>query len=200
MEIDFRIGFEIHLWTRRKAAERKLKMKTKTFTSASAAKFIKRLENEKGRLVAIEQNNSTYVLAQGEEGEPPTYDYHEIVAHIDKLDEDIRRVRHALHAFNAHTLIPEEGITVDEALIQLAQMNGKLRRLERLRTVEPKRRLASGFFGGKGLIEYEYANFDVQSAFADYEDLYRRISDLQLRLDLVNQTETFTVDMSDESA
>lgn len=181
-------------------AEGKLKMEMKTFTSASAAKFIKLLENEKSRLVAIEQKNSTYVLAQGEECEPPSYDYREIVTQIDELDEDIRRVRHALHVFNAHTLIPEEGITVDEALIQLAQMNGKLHRLERLCAVEPKKRLASGYFGGKGLIEYEYANFDVQSAFADYEDLYRRISDLQLRLDLVNQTETFSVEMGDEPA
>lgn len=172
-------------------------MQTKTFTSASAAKFIKRLENEKSRLIDIEQKNSTYVLAQGEESEPPTYDYDEIIAHVDELDGAIRQVRHALHAFNARTVISEEGITVDEALIQLAQMNGKLRRLERLRAVEPKKRLTSGYFGGKGLIEYEYANFDVKKACSDYEELYKRIADLQLRLDLTNQTETFSVEMDD---
>lgn len=170
-------------------------MEAKTFTSASAAKFIKRLENEKSRLVSIELKNSTYVLAQGEEGEPPVYDYRATVERVDELDDTIRRVRHALHVFNAHTVISDEGITVDEALIQLAQMNGKLRRLERLREVEPKKRLESGMFGGKGMIEYEYANFETKEAFADYEVLYRRISDLQLRLDLVNQTETFTVEL-----
>lgn len=172
-------------------------MQKKTFTSASAAKFIKRLENEKSRLIAIERENSTYVLAQGEEGEPPAYDYREIVDRVDELDEAIRCVRHALHVFNAHAVISEEGITVDEALIQLAQMSGKLRRLERLRAAEPKKRLTSGYFGGKGLIEYEYANFDVKRALADYEELYRRIADLQLRLDLVNQTETFSVEMNE---
>ena len=172
-------------------------METKTLTSASAAKLIKRLENEKDRLVSIELKKSTYVLAQGEECDPPTYDYRETVERIDELDRTIRRVRHALHLFNAQTVIPEEDITVDEALIQLAQMNGKLRRLERLREIEPKMRLDSGMFGGKGMIEYRYANFDTKEAFADYEALYRRISDLQLRLDLVNQTETFTVELDE---
>ena len=161
-------------------------METKMFTSASAAKYIKRMENEKSRLVSIEQKNATYILAQGEEGEPPAYDYDEIVSRIDELDEAILIVRHALHAFNAQTVIPEEGVTVDEALIVLAQMNSKLRRLERLRSVEPKKRLSSG---------YEYANFDVKKAFADYEELYKRIANLQLRLDLVNQTETFAVEV-----
>ena len=172
-------------------------METKTFTSASAAKLIKRLENEKARLVSLEGKNSTYVLAQGEECDPPTYDYRETVGRIDELDETIRRIRHALHLFNAQTVIPDVGITVDEALIKLAQMNSKLRRLERLREVEPKKRLESGMFGGKGMIEYRYANFDTKEAFADYEELYRRISDLQLGLDLVNQTETFTVELDE---
>lgn len=167
-------------------------METKLFTSASAAKYIKRMENEKSRLVSIEQKNATYILAQGEEGEPPAYDYDGIVSRIDELDEAIRIVRHAL---NAQTVIPEEGVTVDEALIVLAQMNSKLRRLERLRSVEPKKRLSSGYYGGKGIIEYEYANFDVKKAFADYEELYKRIANLQLRLDLVNQTETFAVEV-----
>lgn len=79
-------------------------MRTVTFTSASAAKFIKRLENEKSRLIDIEQKNSTYVLAQGEESEPPVYDYDEIIDRVDELDNTIRRVRHALHAFNARTV------------------------------------------------------------------------------------------------
>lgn len=92
-------------------------------------------------------------------------------------------------------MIPEEGAIVDEALILLAQMNGKLRRLERLCAVEPKKRLASGHFGNKGLIEYEYANFDVHKALSDYEKLYRLIVDLQLRLDLTNQTKTFSVEL-----
>lgn len=60
-------------------------METKTFTSASAAKLIKRLENEKDRLVSIELKNSTYVLAQGEECDPPTYDHRETAERIDEL-------------------------------------------------------------------------------------------------------------------
>lgn len=71
---------------------------------------------------------------------PPTYDYRETVRCIDELDETICHIRHALHLFNAQMMIPDEGTTVDEALIQLAQMNGRLRRLERLRDIEPTAR------------------------------------------------------------
>lgn len=59
-------------------------METMAFTSASAVKLIKRLENEKARLVSPEGKNSTYALAQGEECDPPTYDYRETVRRIDE--------------------------------------------------------------------------------------------------------------------
>lgn len=59
-------------------------METMAFTSANAVKLIKRLENEKARLVSLEGKNSTYALAQGEECDPPTYDYRETVRRIDE--------------------------------------------------------------------------------------------------------------------
>lgn len=55
--------------------ERGAPMETMAFTSVSAVKLIKRLENEKVRLVSLEGKNSTYALAQGEECDPPTYDF-----------------------------------------------------------------------------------------------------------------------------
>ena len=42
----------------------------------------------------------------------------------------------------------------------------------------------------------EFAYFyDSFNEDADYEALYRRIADLQLLLDLANQTETFSVEL-----
>lgn len=45
------------------------------FTSASANKYLRRLQDEKDRLLRTEQEVSTYVLAEGEAAEPPAYDY-----------------------------------------------------------------------------------------------------------------------------
>ena len=111
-------------------------METKTFTSASASKFIKSLENEKELLLSREAENSTYVRAQGETEEPPEYDYAATRAAVDQIDEKVRRIRHAQHAFNATTEVPGEGMTVDEALVALAQMNAKLGVLARLQRAD----------------------------------------------------------------
>lgn len=43
------------------------------FTSASANKYLRRLQDEKDRLLRNEQEVSTYVLAEGEAAEPPAY-------------------------------------------------------------------------------------------------------------------------------
>lgn len=170
-------------------------MSETTFTSASASKYIRSLENEKSRLLMRERENSTYILAQGEDEVPPEYDYEGMFAEVDEIDRKVRLIRHAQHAFNATTVIPEEGITIDEALILMAQLNNKLNRLETMRTRDAKRRCPSGMFRGNAIIEYEYANYDVNRAAEDYRVLYDRISELQLRLDLVNQTEKVTVDL-----
>lgn len=167
----------------------------KTFTSASAGKYIKALADEKDLLLSQESTNCTYVLAKGEEEEPPAYDYAATRASVAEIDRKVRVVRHALHAFNARTVLPEAGITIDEALVELAQLGNLKSRLCGLRAVQPKQRVESRY-GVKGdLVEYRYANFDVAAAQADYQKVTERIADLQLELDLVNQTQTFEVDV-----
>lgn len=170
-------------------------METKTFTSASASKFIKSLENEKELLLSREAENSTYVRAQGEVEEPPEYDYAATRAAVDQIDEKVRRIRHAQHAFNATAEVPGEGMTVDEALVALAQMNAKLAVLARLRSAQVKKRVGQGWGNTQGVIEYEYANYDVERAAADYAELFQRIANMQLNIDLVNQTQTFEVEL-----
>ena len=78
----------------------------------------------------------------------------------------------ALHTFNRCAVTSEEGITIDEALILLAQMRERLRRLEPLRAIEPKKRVSSGCFGSTDLVEYEYANFDVKKARTGFGEIY----------------------------
>ncbi len=165
------------------------------FTSASANKYLRRLQDEKDRLLRSEQEVSTFVLAEGETAEPPAYDYGAVRERVAQLDAEARAIRHALHRFNMRTTLPDQGITIDEALILLAQLSGRKDRLNALASRQPKERLSDRYLGGSGQIEYRYANYDPAQAEADYRAVSDEISALQLALDLVNQTEVFSVDL-----
>lgn len=167
------------------------------FTSASANKYLRRLQDEKDRLLRNEQEVSTYVLAEGEAAEPPAYDYGATRERVAEIDGQARAIRHALHRFNMQTILPERGITIDEALILLAQLSGRKDRLNGLASRQPKERLTGRYFGSSngGPIEYRYANYDVVRAEADYRAVADEIAALQLELDLVNQTEVFSVEL-----
>ena len=166
------------------------------FTSASANKYLRRLQDEKDRLLRTEQEVSTYVLAEGEAVEPPAYDYEAVREKVAQIDAQARAIRHALHRFNMQTVLPERGITIDEALILLAQLSGRKDRLNELASRQPRERLADRYYGsGSGSIEYRYANYDVARAEADYRAVADEIAALQLELDLVNQTEVFSVEL-----
>ena len=102
------------------------------FTSASANKYLRRLQDEKDRLLRTEQEVSTYVLAEGEAAEPPAYDYGAVREKVAQIDGQARAIRHAMHRFNMQTVLPERGITIDEALILLAQLSGRKDRLNSL--------------------------------------------------------------------
>lgn len=166
------------------------------FTSASANKHLRRLQDEKDRLLRAEQEVCTYVLAEGEAEEPPAYDYQATRARVAQIDNETRAIRHGLHRFNMQTLLPDRGITIDEALVLLAQLSGRKDRLDELASRQPKERLNDRYLGsGGGPIEYRYANYDVAQAEADYRAAADEIASLQLQLDLVNQTELFSVEL-----
>ena len=157
------------------------------FTSASANKYLRRLQDEKDRLLRTEQEVSTYVLAEGDGA---------VREKVAQIDGQARAIRHALHRFNMKTVLPERGITIDEALILLAQLSGRKERLNGLASRQPQERLGNRYFGSSnGPIEYRYANYDVAQAEADYRAVADEIAALQLELDLVNQTEVFSVEL-----
>ena len=93
------------------------------FTSASANKYLRRLQDEKDRLLRTEQEASKPPRSRkGEAAEPPAYDYGAVREKVAQIDGQARAIRHALHRFNMKTVLPERGITIDEALILLAQL------------------------------------------------------------------------------
>jgi hypothetical protein len=185
--------------------------KTIRVTSAEACKLIKMLEEEKEAALEEEMEQCTYKLLEGEEELPLTYDYETTRAFVDERDRKIKKLRHAIHKFNMETVLCGYGITIDEALVQLAQMSRKLKVLERMKRIPvvTKNRAtlrdlsaASGLLGNRRadssltcLFEYEYANFDVATCKSDYAQLYEKVSALQLAIDLYNQTKAFEVEL-----
>ena len=164
-----------------------------TFTSASANKYLRTLEDEKVFLINAEHETSTYTLAVGENEEPPIYNYDETHEKVREIDRKVRAIRHALHVFNATEVLPESGLTIDEALILLAQLGNEKVRLDIMRSRQPKERVGTRY-ARNDVIEYRYANYDVARAAADYAAMLERIAALQLEIDLANQTRTFEVE------
>ena len=166
------------------------------FTSASANKHLRKLQDEKDRLLQLEREVSTYVLCEGENVEPPLYDYTATRRRIEEIDNRMLAIRHGLHEFNMQTSLPSNALTIDEALIRLAQLSLKKSRLSSLSSNLPKERVRERFFGSSnGAIEYKYANYDVAQADADYQAVIDEIADLQLEIDLVNQTVPFSIEL-----
>lgn len=164
------------------------------YTSAAANKLIKILEDKKQYLLQIESNNSTYVLAQDEKQDIPEYDFKQCNQEVDEIDLKIRTLKHALNVFNTTTVLPI-GITIDEALVEMAQLNNKIYRLDNMRKAKNKNRLSGINAARRDIAEYEYLNYDPKDVDKIYEENYNRIQQIQLALDKVNQTVEFEVDV-----
>ncbi len=170
-------------------------MTMKQFTSASAGKYIKSLEDRKSHILGAERRDKTYRCSANEEPEAPAYDYRATRDEVAAIDAEVLAVRHALHLFNNSAVLPTCGLTIDEALIKLAMMNKELAILGQMRGVPAKSRLSASRWDSSGCVEYEYANFDPAEAERDYLAVSARIAELQLEIDLANQTSTFEVDV-----
>lgn len=163
-------------------------------TSAAANKMIRTLEDRKQYLLQREANDSTYVLAEDEKEDIPAYDFGEYNAQIDEIDGKIRILKHALNVFNTTTVLPI-GITIDAALVEMAQLNNKLPRLDMMRKARNKTRLSGMSAARRDIAEYQYLNYDPEEVEKMYERDLSRVQAIQLSLDRVNQTEEFEVDI-----
>lgn len=166
----------------------------KTMTSAAANKWIKSLEDEKRFYLTLEENSSVYTLGEGEQEEKPEYDYDTVSHQIAELDQKIRKIRHAVNVFNTTTVLPELNLTVDEALVKMAQLNSRKSQLDVMRKRLPKSRVNSFLNRTKSVVEYEYTNYDIEKAKRDYRQLSEEIVQIQLSLDVCNQTKVFCID------
>ena len=102
------------------------------YTSAQAAKLLRKLNEEKAALLSRESMSCSFVAAVQENVEDvrPEYDYAGTQEKLAEVDEKIRRLKHAMNQFNISTMVPECGMTIDQILVYIPQLTARKQKLE----------------------------------------------------------------------
>ena len=160
-------------------------------TSAYAKKMLRSLEEDKAFWINKEEASSTYVAAVNEEPVIPEYDYAEVAKTICEIDEKITIIKHALNLSNATAtiLVGDVEMSVDTILIRMAQLNKRKTILDEMRKRLPKAREEQRTYISRNAVpEYRYINYDLDLVKKEYEDVSRKIMEMQMALDKYNQT------------
>ena len=165
-------------------------------TSSQAAKLLRQLNDELRALQLKEANSCSFVAAIQEDVESvrPAYNFKEMRDAQAEVECKIRKVKHAINVFNTTTIIPDFNITIDEMLVYLPQLNRQCEVLSKMRDAMPKVRVSSGYSSGN-IIDYKYANYDIEEVGRYYAELSDTLAKAQSVLDLVNSTVEFEIDI-----
>ena len=163
------------------------------YNSAQAAKLLSKLQQDFDRLAVLEANAKTFLASVGEDPESvrPEYDYEATKNELDALSAKIRKVKHAINAFNNTTVVPEFGITIDELLVYIPQLSAKKAKLRGMADALPKAR--ENNFGKSNIIDYRYVNYDIKQVKADLDTVTEELSKAQLALDTINHSLEFDI-------
>lgn len=166
-------------------------------TSAYAGKMLRSLEEDKAFWVNKEATSRTYVAAINEEPVIPEYDYAQVAATIAAIDEKIAVIKHALNVANANAKVRvgDTEMSIDTILIKMAQLNRRKDSLDVMRMQLPKTREMSSHASRNAVPEYRYINYDLDLIKQEYERVSGIIMEMQMALDLYNQTVQFDVDI-----
>lgn len=164
-------------------------------TSAEANKLLRKLHDDHDALKRMEAESRIFVAATTEKLEDarPEYDYSAVQQKLADLEEKIRRLKHAINLFNVSQPIDDSGMTIDQALVYIPQLSDRKRKLADMRSVQKKSRNTNT--RGTNLIEYTYANYDIEQAELDYQKANNELARVQNALDLVNSTVQFEIDI-----
>jgi len=175
-------------------------------TSAQAAKLLKNLNEKHELLLNKEEMYSVFYASVNEDPETcrPEYNYESVRRQADEIEQKILTLKHEISRFNLTTIVPGFDMTIDQMLIYIPQLTKKRERLmgmserlpkQRRGTLTPsmRRERYSWHSSDPTFVDYEYANYDVKKAGADYLEVCELLSKAQVALDEVNSTLPFEV-------
>jgi len=169
----------------------------KNITSAYANKMLRSLEEDKAFWIEKEESSRTYVVAINEEPVIPEYDYLQVANTIAEIDEKIAIIKHALNVNNAtaRVMVGDTEMSIDTILIKMAQLNKRKNALDWMRKQLPKAREDTRYLSRTAVPEYKYINYDLDLIKQEYERVSAKIMEMQIALDIYNQTVQFEVDI-----
>ena len=167
------------------------------YTSAEAAKLLRKLTEEKSAILELESQSKEFVASLGEDVESikPEYDYKQTQIKLDAVEKKIRTVKHAINLFNATHTVPGFNMTVDEMLVYIPMLTERRNKLAEMKSKLPKTRDQSDFGRNSNIIDYRYANYEIDAAASDFERISDELSRAQLALDKLNGSETFEIEI-----
>lgn len=165
-------------------------------TSAECSKLLKKTQAEYDALLAKENISCTFLASIGEDPESvrPQYDYIDTRDQLNELEQKIRKIKHAVNVFNTETVIPDYGITIDEMLVLIPQLTAAKQKLAAMAARLPKCREIS-MCGAGNIIDYRYANYDIELAESDLQAVTDELARAQLALDGVNHSAVLKIDI-----
>lgn len=167
-------------------------------TSAEAAKLLRKLNEEKYQLESMEEKKSLFNAALGEDVESvrPEYNYAEFQEKLNSVEEKIRIVKHAINLFNVSQVVPGFDITIDQMLVFIPQLSARKRKLSEMSIRLPKQRTSmSGYGGNSSVIDYCYANYNIEQVEKDFQDISNLLAKAQTELDILNNTKKMEINI-----
>lgn len=146
-------------------------------------KDIKKLEEVKETLIKEENENCVVTFLQKETPIDTGYKYDETNDKIEKIDKEILRLKSILANANVTTKVEGFDMSISEALVYLAQLNERLRRLSMLVNIQPLRRRTISY---DSVPEFTKICFDRDKVLKDYEETRNLIPRLQMAIDRTN--------------
>ncbi len=144
-------------------------------------KRVKELNERKSVILIDELRRMQVSYKEGEQPVQVDYDYAKTREEVKSIDDEVRKIRHLTALANC-TAMTDEGCTISEALVLLAQLNAEKARVERLAAAEKLTRRITP----NGVLEYTVCNYEPAAAAADCAELRSRIYRLQLAIDRAN--------------
>ena len=152
-------------------------------------KDLKKIEEEKAILYAIEREQSVVKYISSEDKIIPDYKYEDTRSKLDELYKKEIYLKGLLQKANATVIVPEFNLTIADCLVYLAQLAEQSRELRVLANRQAKTRTLQY----QKQVEYSEALYDINKAKADYEATQNLIVKLQMAIDRINLTNLIEV-------
>ena len=167
------------------------------YTSAQANKLLKKLNETQNAILKKEGMSKEFLASLGEDIEciRPAYNFIETNKELNTLNEQIRKVKHAINVFNVETVIPDFDITIDEALVLIPQLTQLKAKLASMKDKLPKMREQGVYSRNSGIVEYRYLNYDITEVEKEFEKVSENLTKLQTELDVVNNANLMDIEL-----